>query len=98
MEAKTIDAIQNLTDAEVDKFLHLKWVAPIVFGIENTMLSKITSLSKSSISLAEKYALSYISIEKNIDSSEKELADLLSELTGETYAIKGLTELANRIK
>ncbi len=98
LEAKTIDAIQNLTDAEVDKFLHLKWVAPIVFGIENTMLSKITSLSKSSISLAEKYALSYISIEKNIDSSEKELADLLSELTGETYAIKGLTELANRIK
>ena len=37
-------------------------------------------------------------LEFNIDSSEKELADLLSELTGESYAIKGLTELANRIK
>ncbi len=90
---KTIDAIQNLSDEEVSKFLHLKWIVPVCEGINGTLLSVLESLEASVLALSKKYAVSYQQINRDLTSANEELTELVSQLTGDEFAIKGLTEL-----
>ena len=45
--------------------------------------------------LEGKYALTYTDIERGLEASRTELAALVSELTGDDYAIEGLNALIN---
>ena len=44
------------------------------------------------------YALSYNEIEDNIADTQKELSELIGQLTGDEFAVKGLQEFQNRLK
>ena len=93
LEEKTIIAIQNLSGIEVGKFLHLKWIDPVCSGISSTLDNVISTLETTVLSMSEKYSLCYKQINKDIVYANNELATLVSELTGDKYAINGLTEL-----
>ena len=90
---KTVEAVQTLTDEEVAKFLHLKWVEPVCSGINGTMHSVLTDLEASILAISKKYATSYQQIDRNMAAANNELSELVGQLTGDEFAIKGLKEL-----
>ena len=89
----TKNAIENLSEAEIDELLHKKWIEPICYGIESTLHSVLTDLEKKVSDLSKKYAVSNKSLEEQMKESQSELAGLVSELTGDEYAVAGLKEL-----
>lgn len=90
---KTIVAIENLSDAEISEFLHIKWINPICEGINSTIRSVLAALENSVLSVCDKYAISYKQINNDVVTAQKELAILVQQLGGDEYAIKGLNEL-----
>lgn len=90
LESKTIDAIQNLTDVEMNEFLHLKWVTPIISGVNKTLATLLTSFNYSVSDLVSKYTKPYNEIENDILIVQDELSEIIANLTGNEYAIKGL--------
>ena len=90
---KTVEAIENLSDAEVATFLHEKWIEPVCNGIDDTLRSVLTTLETSVVALNKKYAVSYKQINDEFASTNKELAGLIDQLTGDERAIEGLKEL-----
>ena len=96
LENKTIEAIQHLTDEEVKGFLEKKWILPITTAIEALPKSIIDQLADAVISLNEKYAVTYNDIEASIAESEQNLAELIGQLTGDEYAICGLSNLIKK--
>ena len=47
------------------------------------------------VALGKKYAVSYKQLNEDLEKSQKELSDLIGELTGDEFAILGLNELIN---
>ena len=90
---KTVEAIENLSDAEVATFLHEKWIEPVCNGIDDTLRSVLATLETSVVALNKKYAVSYKQINDDFASTNKELAGLIDQLTGDERAIEGLKEL-----
>jgi len=88
-----VEAIENLSDAEVATFLHEKWIEPVCNGIDDTLRSVLATLETSVVALNKKYAVSYKQINDDFASTNKELAGLIDQLTGDERAIEGLKEL-----
>lgn len=93
LEVKTIDAIESLSDEEVDFFLHKKWIDPICQGISNTLTVVLSTFEKAILILEAKYAESYKDIEVKITENQSQLTELIAQLTGDEFAIKGLNNL-----
>lgn len=98
LETETIEKIQSLTDEEVKQLLHKKWIEPLYNSIMGTLDTEFKSLETATEALAKKYAESYHDIEKRMKSNDAELANLICELSGESFAIEGLNSLYNLIK
>lgn len=90
---KTKAAIESLTDEEVAMFLHKKWIDPVCKGIDDTLVSVLSALENKVQSLSEKYAVSYKQLNEELKTTQGELAELVGQLTGDEYAIRGLSEL-----
>ena len=98
LEADTVRAIQNLTDDEVKHFFHKKWIAPVQNGIIATASDVIETLVKQVETLSAKYAVSYNDLNTELVTAEEELSSLISDLTGDEYAIRGLNEFKESFK
>lgn len=96
LEKKTIETIMTLDDKGINQFLELKWIAPITSAIEALPDVVIHTLADSVTALNEKYAVTYNDIEKGIEESEQELATLIGQLTGDEFAICGLSNLIRK--
>ena len=96
LEKKTIETIRTLDMKEINMFLELKWIQPITSAIDALPDAVIQTLASSVISLNEKYAVTYNDIEKDIVNSEKNLAKLIEQLTGDEFAIRGLSNLIKK--
>ena len=97
LEERTIEHIQNLTDEEVEIFLGLKWITPMMEKI----LANVNDASfiiDQVKALAQKYATSYNDLNVQLVEAQDELANLISDLTGDEYAIRGLNEFKNSLK
>lgn len=90
---KTINAIEHLTDEQVAAFLHLKWVVPVCQGIEGTFTSVLAALASQVQLLSKKYAVSYQQIGSDMAAAQSELSSLVSQLTGDAYAVEALKVL-----
>lgn len=90
---KTVDAINHLSDDEVARFLHLKWIVPVCYDIKGTLTAVLSELESLVQKLGDKYSVSYKQINNEINSAKEELSMLVSELTGDEFSIKGLEEL-----
>jgi type I restriction enzyme M protein len=93
LEKKTIAAIEGFNMKDINRFLDLKWIEPITSAIAALPNAMIQSLTDAVTSLNEKYAVTYRDIENSIVDSEQELAKLIDQLTGDEYAIAGLSNL-----
>lgn len=93
LEEKTIKTIEELDMRCIKQFLELKWILPITSAIEALPDAIIQTLADSITALGEKYAVTYNDIERGIAESEQNLGTLISQLTGDEFAIKGLEAL-----
>lgn len=92
LDKKAIDKIENLTEEEQVELLKLKWIAPILIGIENIPGTVISSLTSKVAKLSKKYEETMVDLSDKIESSEKELCAMLDDLTGDEFDIEGLQE------
>lgn len=93
LEEKTIQAIEHLTDEEIADFLHRKWIVPVCQGINGSLTAVLSALETAALALSQKYAVSYQQIDDEIAQANEELSHLVSQFTGDEFAIKGLEAL-----
>lgn len=96
LEKKTIKTIEELDMRGINQFLELKWIMPITSAIEALPDAVIQNLADSITALNEKYAVTYNDIETGIVESEQNLATLIGQLTGDEFAISGLSNLIKK--
>lgn len=89
----TKETITSLNMKEINTLLEAKWIEPITSAIGIVPDAVVQTLADAVSALAEKYAVTYHDIERDLTSSQNTLADLVEQLTGDELAIKGLTEL-----
>ena len=89
------EAIENLTNEEIELFLHMKWIDPVCEGINGTLSAVLAELEKRITTLAKKYATSYSDLTEQLATAQSELSALVAELTGDEFALKGLQQLNN---
>lgn len=90
---KTKEAIEHLTDEEVEMFLHQKWVEPVVAGIDRTLVEVLREIEMRVSALVHKYSVSYQDIEKKLAEAKEQLTWYVNELTGDEFALKGLKQM-----
>ena len=93
LEEKTIKKIEGLTDSEINALLEEKWILPLCTSL-NEMPGKVVDDFISSLTkMTEKYSETLESIGKEINQTQKELFELMDELTGNEFDMKGLENL-----
>ena len=93
LEEKTIKKIEGLTDSEINALLEEKWILPLCTSL-NEMPGKVVDDFISSLTkMTEKYSKTLVSIGKEINQTQKELFELMDELTGNEFDMKGLENL-----
>ncbi|MCW2457569.1 UNVERIFIED_ORG: type I restriction enzyme M protein [Rahnella aquatilis] len=98
LHSETKTAIEKLTDEQVNNLLHLKWIAPLsteLAAMPNAVISQLTNQVQA---LADKYAVTYSQVANEIKNTEQELAQIMSEITGDEFDIQGLAELTRLLK
>lgn len=96
LEKKTIETIESLDMKGINMFLELKWIQPITSAIEALPDAIVQTLADCITSLNDKYAVTYNDIEQGIVESERNLAELIGQLTGDEFAIAGLSNLVKK--
>lgn len=98
LHSKTKATIEGFTDEQVEKLLHLKWITPLstkLAAMPNAVIDQLTSRVQA---LADKYAVTYSQVAGEIKTTGQELAEMMSELTGNEFDLQGLTELTRLLK
>lgn len=98
LHLKTKTTIETLTDEQVNNLLHLKWIAPLsmeLAALPNAVIGQLTSQVQA---LADKYAITYSQVSREIKITEQELAEMMGELTGNEFDMQGLAELTSLLK
>ena len=58
----------------------------------------IDTLEKAAQALADKYAVTYLELDEQIQKSEEALSSMMDDLTGSEYDMKGLAEFKALLK
>ncbi|MDD2435487.1 MAG: type I restriction-modification system subunit M [Bacilli bacterium] len=94
-EAIEIEAqkeIENLTYEEICELLNQKWIEPIIKGIDKQINDIISDFSKQIEKLSNKYNQTLVDIDEEIKESKKQLSEMINELTGSEFDMKGLED------
>lgn len=95
LEENTIKKIETLTEDEVKMLLEKKWITPLVDSLNKMPGSVVADFIEEITKLTQKYAVTLTSLNKQIETTQKELFSLMEELTGNDFDIKGLETLKN---
>lgn len=98
LHLKTKATIEDFTDEQAEKLLHLKWITPLstkLAAMPNAVIDQLTSRVQA---LADKYAVTYSQVAAEIKTTGQELAEMMSELTGNEFDLQGLSELTRLLK
>lgn len=98
LHLKTKETIEGLSDEQVLDLLRLKWIAPLCASLRAMPEAIIAGLEKAVQALADKYAVTYVELDEQIKASETALADMIDELTGSEFDMKGLSEFQSLLK
>jgi type I restriction enzyme M protein len=90
---KTKHTIETLNDEQVYELLELKWIVPVVMALNNMPGTLIASLTTKVQALADKYAVTYSSVAREIKEAGNTLSRLMDDLEGNEFDIQGLNEL-----
>ena len=85
--------IENLSDSEVMNLLKKKWIDPIVDSLYKLPTILINDFVAKLQKLIEKYQITLVDIDNDIETSSKELCTLIDELEADEFDKKGLQEL-----
>lgn len=93
LEEATIKKIEGLSDEEIKLLLEAKWIKPLTDAMNGMPGKVVDDFAAELIKMQEKYAETLTSIGKKIKDTQKELFDLMGELTGSDFDLKGLESL-----
>ena len=86
-------AIESLTDEQALDLLHRKWVTPLVERLQQLPDEVVDGLVKRVQALCDKYATTLPDLDRQIRDTERELYDMLGDLTGSENDMAGIQEL-----
>ena len=95
---RTRHCIENLSDDEVHDALVEKWITPFMSALSDIPETLIADLISRLRSLAAKYEPPLPDLQKEIDQTEAQLAEMLGDLTGSDVDMSGIRELQNLLK
>jgi len=98
LHLKTKATIESLTDEQVNNLINLKWIAPLSTELAAMPSAVITQLTSQVQALADKYAVTYSQVANEVKTTEKALAEMMGELTGNEFDLQGLNELSKLLK
>lgn len=93
LENKTIEAINNFTEAEIANYLHLKWIKPVYVAINSSAIEVINELCTIIVGINEKYEVTLANTNENIKILNEEISSMISELSGSDTDMYALTTL-----
>lgn len=94
----TKTTLEGLSDEQVYNLLHIKWITPFTSELAAMPSQVITQLTNQVKALADKYAVTYSQVAKDIKTIERELADMINELIGNEFDTQGFVELTSLLK
>ena len=94
----TKTTIEGLTENQVNELLHLKWITPLSEELAAMPSAVVTQLTSKVQALADKYAVTYSQVANEITHTEKALAEMMDDLTGNEFDMQGLAELNSLLK
>jgi type I restriction enzyme M protein len=86
-------AIENFTDNDVLFLLTQKWIVPLCTLLAELPEGIINDLVAKTKALAEKYAITYMDLDREIRKAEQSLSSLIDDLEGSEFDMLGLKEL-----
>ena len=89
----TKTTIENLADDDVLMLLDLKWIKPLCASLAELPSGIINELVAKTKLLAEKYVVTYMDLERDIQEAEQSLSLLIDDLEGSEFDMRGLKEL-----
>lgn len=89
----TQKTIEDLNDAQVNELLERKWITPLNIVLHQLPDQQVNVLMTRLQTLVEKYQITYADNAREIQQTEAELADMIDELDGNEFDLKGLAEL-----
>ncbi|MFL9829742.1 type I restriction-modification system subunit M [Flavobacterium sp. ST-87] len=92
LHLQTKTTIEALTKEQVYELLELKWISPVVTSLNNLPKTMVDDLTAKIQSLANKYSTTYADVANQITEAETTLAQLIGELEGNDFDMKGLNE------
>ena len=98
VELESVKEIENMQYEDICYLLNKKWIVPITEGIDNLINRTVTQFVKEIEYLVEKYSVTLKDINKDIEQTEKELIELLSDISGSEFDIKGLDDFKSLLK
>ena len=93
LEERTREVMASLTDEQCRALLEVKWIDPLMAGLNSLSQSVIDEFVAKVRTLNEKYATTYADVCLQIEAAEKELVQMLGQLTGNDYDMAGIQEL-----
>ena len=93
LHIQTKKTIEQLTDEEAIQLIKQKWIDPIIKSLAGLPDSLIHEFISKLEALCKKYEMTLSDIEQQIKETEKQLNDMLDELTGNEFDMKGIQEL-----
>jgi len=94
----TCHRIEALTDPEAYMLLGKKWLWPLCFKILDLPDELLASIEADVTQLIKRYSDTLLSVGHEIKNAEKELAELLGELTGDEADMQAIHELQKLLK
>ena len=92
LHIKTKHRIEKIEETEIKELLNKKWIAPVLDGISGLAYQLLDKLSKDIIQLNRKYEVTYSQVAKEIEATEKDLSNFITQLDGNEYDLRGLNE------
>lgn len=88
----TKETIENLTDEKVRELLDKKWIGNLLENINKLPDTIVSNLVSKIQSLESKYATTYFEVENEIKETERLLSQMIDDLEGNEFDMKGLSE------
>ena len=97
IEIEAQKEIENLTYEEICQLLNQKWINPIIAGIDKLINDIISDFSKNIENISNKYGQTLKDIDEEISKTEKELINMINDLVGSEFDMKGLEDFKSLI-
>ena len=89
----TKETIENISESQIKYLLEVKWIKNLVNELFKLTDSIVNELVSKVESISDKYKQTYFGIESEIKETESILCEMIDELEGNEFDMKGLSEL-----